>query len=144
MTTAQHLAAIDLLRSRPFPAERGRSDLGDSGPGYHLAALHTAADGMAVRREAAVEQYEAECEALAGALSGRWGEAQLISLWSASVRSAAGEDVAAPWDELSHSAASVYLWRVESHWIAVGLSRRAADDPLPYQLLAVVTEIDPP
>ena len=38
---AQHLATIDLLRARPFPAQRGRQAAVVRGPGYHLAELAT-------------------------------------------------------------------------------------------------------
>ncbi|WP_347879791.1 hypothetical protein [Streptomyces sp. Tu 2975] len=78
MTTAQHLAAIDRLRCREFPAQRGRSEFGDSGPGYHLAELRTPADGLEAVERAdgrSREPYEAECEALVVALSSRWGRA---------------------------------------------------------------------
>ncbi|MGW0699963.1 hypothetical protein ACWD0A_11670 [Streptomyces sp. NPDC002867] len=144
MTTAQHLAAIDLLRGRAFPAVRGRSELGDSGPGYHLARLPPAgADGQecGVRQEEAAEQCRAECEALADALSTRWGQPQRVSLWSVSVRSIAGEEVPDPWEELGQVADDLHLWRVDGHWIAVGVARA---DEHRWELLAVVTETDPP
>ncbi|MBT2370013.1 hypothetical protein J7E88_33280 [Streptomyces sp. ISL-10] len=144
MTTAQHLAAIDLLRGRAFPARRGRSELGDSGPGYHLARLAPAVESphaCGIREEDAAEQCRAECEALADALSTRWGPPQRVSLWSVSMRSVAGEAIADPWDELSHLTDDVHLWHVDGHWIAVGV---ACADELRWELLAVITETDPP
>ncbi|MGW7469502.1 hypothetical protein ACWGJT_33760 [Streptomyces xantholiticus] len=145
MTTAQHLAAIDLLRGRAFPAQRARSELGDSGPGYHVAQLRTAADGLDpadLAADRAREMYEAECEALAVALSRRWGKGGRFALWSVSVRSIGGEEIPQPWDELSHCADDLHIWRVEDHWIAVGVSRAEGEDE--HRLLAVVTEVDPP
>ncbi|MFP1628487.1 hypothetical protein ACLB9X_25710 [Streptomyces sp. 5K101] len=144
MTTAQHLAAIDLLRGRAFPAQRGRSELGDSGPGFHLARLPTAAEEgqeCGMRQEEAGEQCDAEFEALADAVAIRWGEPQRVALWSVFVRSISGEDIPDPWEELSHLTDDLHLWRVDGHWIAVGVARA---DEHRWELLAVVTETDPP
>ncbi|MFF8845353.1 hypothetical protein ACF08N_21965 [Streptomyces sp. NPDC015127] len=144
MTTAQHLAAIDRLRGRAFPAVRGRSELGDSGPGYHFARLPPAgedAQECGIRQEEAAEQCRAECEALADALSTRWGQPHRISLWSVSVRSIAGEEVADPWEELGRLTDDLHLWRVDGRWIGVGVARA---DERRWELLAVVTETDPP
>ncbi|MFF3291359.1 hypothetical protein [Streptomyces sp. NPDC003023] len=149
MTTARHLAAIDRLRDRAFPAQRERSRLGDSGPGYHLARLPTPADGVAATdraagsaREAHREAYEAECEALVVALSRRWGEGQWFALWSVFIGSVCGEEIPQPWDELSHCVEDLRIWRAEGHWIAVGVSRSEGEDE--FRLIAVVTEVDPP
>ncbi|UYQ60867.1 hypothetical protein [Streptomyces peucetius] len=145
MTTAQHLAAIDLLRGRPFPAQRERSQLGDSGPGYHLARLRTPADGLDASDRTAGrsrEPYEAECEALVAALSSRWGQGQWFALWSVFIGSICGEEIPQPWEELSHCVEDLHMWRVGSHWTAVGVSRAEGEDE--YRLIAVVTDVDPP
>ncbi|MEU0374144.1 hypothetical protein ABZ070_28605 [Streptomyces sp. NPDC006283] len=145
MTTAQHLAAIDLLRGRAFPAQRDRSEFGDSGPGYHLATLPTPADGLAAVDRApdrSREPYEAECEALVVALSSRWGQPQWFALWSVFIGSICGEEIPQPWDELSHCAEDLHIWRVEDHWIAVGVARAEGEDE--HRLVAVVTDVDPP
>ncbi|MFG3499001.1 hypothetical protein [Streptomyces sp. NPDC047928] len=145
MTTARHLATIEVLRSRPFPAQRGRSDVGDSGPGYHVAELSTSEDFWeddGTRRELVEDQYEAERDALALLLTGRWGEPQVFSLWSLLRRGLDGEDIPEPWGSLSNSVPDVHLWRAEDRWIAVGVSQW--DKELPFQLLAAVTTTDPP
>lgn len=144
MTTARYLATIDLLRSRPFPGQRGRSEVGDSGPGYHIAELATSEDFWEDRSrlEAVAEQYEAERDALSALLAARWGEPQMFSLWSVFRRSADGEDIPEPWDSLSSHVPDLHLWRVDGCWIALGVSQW--DRELPFQLLAVVTEADPP
>ncbi|MBD0743939.1 hypothetical protein [Streptomyces sp. CBMA152] len=145
MTTARHLEVIDLLRVRDFPAERGRSGTITSGPGYHVAELSISEelwDDDGSRRLEAEEQYEAECEALAERLSDRWGAAQMFSLWSVLTRSMEGEEIAEPWDGLSNSVSYLHLWRVDGRWVAVGVSQW--DTELEFQLMAVVTEIDPP
>ncbi|MFI6693763.1 hypothetical protein ACIBLA_18790 [Streptomyces sp. NPDC050433] len=145
MSTAQHLATIDLLCARPFPAERIGSEAGTSGPGYHLAELASgegfwADDGT--RRVTEAEQYEAECAALASLLAARWGEAELVSLWSTRVRAGEGEEIPEPWRELSDGVGHAHLWRTGSRWVAVGVSWQGDDQP--FQLLVAVTEIDPP
>lgn len=145
MTTARHLATIDLLRSRPFPGQRGRSDAGDSGPGYHVAELSTSEDFWeddGTRRELVEEQYEAERDALAVVLGARWGEPHIFSLWSLQERGMEGEEIPEPWSVLAASVPDVHLWRAEERWIALGVSQW--DKELPFQLLAVVTEVDPP
>lgn len=145
MTTAQHLATIDLLRSREFPLLRGRSDVGTSGPGYHLAELSTSEefwedDGTG--RAEAEDQYAAECAALAQALSARWGQPQVFGLWSLLVRGTAGEEIPEPWNQLSGTLDHLHLWRVEERWLALGVAQWGRE--LPFQLVAAVTEIDPP
>lgn len=142
---AQHLATIDLLRARPFPARRGRHAETVSGPGYHLVELATSEefwedDGPG--RIAAGEQYEAECGALSALLAGRWGEPQLVSLGGALARGAEGERIPEPWHGLSGSVAYVDLWRAGHRWVAVGVSRPGP--LLPFQLLAAVTVDAPP
>ncbi|MGW2561515.1 hypothetical protein ACWCXB_20110 [Streptomyces sp. NPDC001514] len=145
MTIARHLATIDLLRARPFPAEPGRSDVGDSGPGFHMAELSRSEDFWEDRSrwEIVEEQYEAEREALALLLSERWGEAQVFGLGSLLARSIEdGEEIPEPWGTLSNSVPDVHLWRVDGRWVVLGVSQQ--DPELPFQLLAVVTETDPP
>jgi hypothetical protein len=141
MTTARHLEIIDLLRARGFPAERGPSDVGSEGPGFHIAELNgrfgDGADPDAdADREAEAEQRLAEQEGLLRGLTQRWGEPDLFSLASTRLRVERDEEVPDPWRRLSEQMGWLHLWRIEDRWIAVGLSE--------FQLLAVVTEIDPP
>ncbi|CAM5641644.1 hypothetical protein SALBM135S_06415 [Streptomyces alboniger] len=53
-----------------------------------------------------------------------------------------GEDIPEPWAQLSSSVPDLHLWRVDSRWIALGVAQW--DKELPFQLLVVVTETDPP
>lgn len=145
MSTARHVATIDLLCARPFPAERTGSEVGTSGPGFHLAELAIgesfgAHDGSGRALEA--EQYEAECTALASVLTTRWGEPHLLSLWNTHVRATEGEEIPDPWRELSAGVGYVHLWRTKAHWLAIGIAQHGDDHPL--QLLATITETDPP
>ncbi|MCX4552466.1 hypothetical protein OG204_04445 [Streptomyces sp. NBC_01387] len=145
MTTAQYLAAIDLLRARPFPPRHGRSETGTSGPGYHVVALCTSEDFWdddGTRRPEVEDQYEAECESLAIALDERWGASQMFSLWSVLSRQTEGEDIPEPWSELCGTTPYLHLWKVEERWVALGVGQW--DQELQFQLIATVTEIDPP
>ncbi len=146
MSTARYLALIDLLRAQEFPAQRGRSDTGFSGPGYHTAELR-AADQLGDDDAAQVlemrEQCVAEHDALLAVLGAKWGEPQIFSLWSLLERSIAGEEIPAPWEELSAKFDSLHIWRADGRWIALGLALGEAEGPS-YELMAVVTEVDPP
>ncbi|MFE0172016.1 hypothetical protein ACFWZ2_06840 [Streptomyces sp. NPDC059002] len=151
MTTSQHLAAIDLLRSREFPGEHGRSERGSEGPGYHIAELLTSDsfwEDDGTRWHATEEQYEAERDALTVLLADRWGPPQRFSLASLFERTVAvdfgeaDEAIPEPWAQLSSCVPDLHLWQVDGRWIALGVAQW--DRELPFQLLAVVTETDPP
>ncbi|QIY69601.1 hypothetical protein HEP84_10910 [Streptomyces sp. RLB1-33] len=147
MTSAQHLATILRLCSEDFPREHGRSDVGDAGPGYHIAELATSEefwedDGTA--REETAEQYEADRDGLSVLLTHRWGPPQVFSLSSVLDRTMDGEDIPEPWGVVSGHVPDVHLWKATGHdrWVALGVSQW--DKEWPFQLLAVITEIDPP
>ncbi|MFJ7959051.1 hypothetical protein ACIQ62_22485 [Streptomyces sp. NPDC096319] len=145
MTTAGHLATIDLLRTRPFPARPERSGPVDSGPGFHVGELATSEDFWeddGTRRFLVEEQYEAEREGLAALLTARWGPPREVSLWSVLERSMDGEEMPEPWSTLSCHTPDVWLWRAEGRWTGLGVSQW--DKELPFQLLAVITDVDPP
>ena len=147
MTTAQHLATIDLLRSRDFPAEHGRSDVGTAGPGYHIAELATSDDFWeddGTQREETETQYEFDRDGLSERLAGRWGRPDVFSLASLFDRATDGEEIPEPWGTLSSHVPDVHLWKEDGQdrWVALGVSQW--DKELPFQLLAVVTEVDPP
>ncbi|GAA2812632.1 hypothetical protein [Streptomyces showdoensis] len=127
MTLDRHLAALDLLRDRPF---------GDRA--HHLAELAIGdTPGGAVDAEGA----DAERTALAGLLAARWGPPDRLGLGSLLLRAERGERMAEPWGLLSTSVPDVELWRAEGRWIALGLVGAAEDA---YRLLVCVTEVDPP
>lgn len=145
MFTADHVATVELLCAREFPAQQARSGSVVSGPGYHWAELSTSEsfwedDGS--RRDEAEAQYEAECDAVALILGGRWGEPQTFGLGSLFERSCEGEDIPEPWNRLSNSVPYLHLWHVEGRWIGLGVSQW--DTELEFQLVAVITETDPP
>ncbi|MFJ6354566.1 hypothetical protein ACIQKB_34580 [Streptomyces sp. NPDC092046] len=127
MPLDRHLAALDLMRARPF---------GDRA--HHVAEL---APGDAPRDPATAERAEAERTALAGLLAARWGPPDRFGLGSLLLRAERGERIPEPWDLLSSSVPDVELWRVEGRWIALGLLGAAEDA---YRLLVCVTDVDPP
>ncbi|MCJ1675923.1 hypothetical protein MTF65_00805 [Streptomyces sp. APSN-46.1] len=144
MTTAEHLDTIDRLRTRDFPEVPGRSDVGTSGPGYHLAELGGSrwyGDEDAADRIAGEEQVAAEFEALTHRLGERWGEPDTFSLGSLRLRPEQGE-VPQPWREIGDTSAHLNLWRAGDRWIALYEARWGADHSP--QLMAAVTVVDPP
>jgi hypothetical protein len=141
------LATIDLLCARDFPAEHGRTDVGTGGPAYHSAELQTSGDFWeddGTEREETEAQYECDRDGLGERLTERWGAPDVISLESTFERAQDGEDIPEPWASLSSHVPNVQLWRrpKTGRWIALGVSQW--DKELPFQLLATVTEIDPP
>ncbi|MFC9947769.1 hypothetical protein [Streptomyces pratensis] len=145
MTTAHHLRLIDGMRIKDFPTARVPSGSGVSGPGYHTALLlsedgHEEGDG-ADQLERRV-QCLAEHDALLTLLTLRWGEPQVVSLWSAQERMTAGEAIAEPWAEPVAGCDYLQLWRAEGRWIAVVLYQE--DDGPACELGVLVTVVDPP
>jgi len=147
MDIARCLDTVDLLCTRDFPREHGSTDAGPGGPGYLVAALETSDDFWdddGTRREETEEQYEADRDGLTERLTDRWGPPQHISLARTLERSMDGEDIPRPWAWLSQHVPDVQLWRHpgSARWVALGVSQW--DRELPFELLALVTEIDPP
>ncbi|MBL1082938.1 hypothetical protein JK359_13255 [Streptomyces actinomycinicus] len=147
MDIAKCLTLIDLLCAREFPAAHGRTEHGESGPGYHIAALQTSGDFWeddGTAREETAEQYEADRDGLAERLTERWGPAQYFSLYGVLRRGTEGEHIEEPWAGLSNHIPDVQLWRVpeRDRWVVLGVSQWAGE--LPFQLLGIVTETDPP
>ena len=147
MNITHSLATIGLLCTRDFPAEHGRTDVGTGGPGYHIAELQTSGDFWeddGTEREGTEAQYEIDRDGLGERLIERWGAPDVFSLARAFERSQDGEDIPEPWASLSAHVPDVQLWKepLTSRWIALGVSQW--DRELPFQLLAVITEMDPP
>ncbi|MCB5181419.1 hypothetical protein [Streptomyces antimicrobicus] len=144
MTTAEHLETIDRLRTRDFPDVRGRSEVGVSGPGYHLAELGGSrwyGDEDAADRVAGEDQVSAEYDALQQRLEERWGRADSFTVMSLRLR-ALTEELPEPWRQVCGTTEQVDLWRVEERWVALYEARWGADHSP--QLTAVVTVVDPP
>jgi hypothetical protein len=148
MTIDQHLATIDRLCAREFPEQRGRSDVGFGGPGFHIAEL-TASLGLlgtgdGAARERTAEDLDAWKEAIAQRLNDRWGQGQRWGMLTVGVRRARGEEIPQPWALLGDLVHEVYLWQADGtgRWVALGVAERDETDEI--RLLAVVTDTDPP
>lgn len=136
MDIARGLATVDLLSVRELPAQ-----------GYLVAELQTSGDFHGEDRSAweeTEEQYEADRDGITERLTDRWGPPHLVSLASTLERSMDGEDISEPWASLSAHVPDLHLWQLPGtpRWIALGVSQWDAE--LPFQLLLVVTETDPP
>ncbi|MFD8999672.1 hypothetical protein ACFV0T_01575 [Streptomyces sp. NPDC059582] len=147
MDIARFLATIDLLCVRDFPAAHGRTDVGTGGPGYLIAELQTSDDFWeddGTRREETGTQYEYDRDGLTERLTARWGPPHRVSLASVLDRTLGEEDIPEPWAALSGHVPDLHLWRPAGteRWLALGVSQW--DKELSFQLLAVVTEVDPP
>ncbi|WP_217169647.1 hypothetical protein [Streptomyces sp. AC512_CC834] len=146
MDIARHLALIDELCFRPFPAQHGPSDDGAAAPGHFTAVLessHGLRGGDPAERAVTVEQYEKVRDALYGRLSPRWGESAPWNLQTVLLRTER-EEIPEPWAALSARARVAYLWEAEGtgRWVAVAVADRDGTDEV--QLLAVVTREAPP
>ncbi len=147
MDIAGYLSVIDLLCAREFPVARSRTEHGESGPGYHMAELQASCEFWeddGTEREETATQYEADRDGLGAWITERWGRPQAFSLYSILDRTMDGEDVEEPWATLSGHVPDVHLWKSAEtgRWVALGVSQW--DKELPFQLLAVVTQTDPP
>lgn len=144
MSTVDHAAAVERLSARAFPPRDGRDGAVVSGPHHHWAQLAAdrCATGAAGRWDELTDQYEAERDALVGVLTDRWGAAQPVGLWSLLERARRGEDIPEPWHTLSLTEPCADLWRRAGRWTAVAVLRWRAEQEV--QLVAVVTETDPP
>ncbi|MFI8950431.1 hypothetical protein ACIGO6_28390 [Streptomyces sp. NPDC053750] len=146
MNIAQHIAVIDELCFRPFPAEHGPSDGGAGGPGHFVAVLETShglRGGGQGERAVTVEQYEKGRDALHELLAPRWGATDPWNLQTVLLRTER-EEIPEPWAGLSARARVAYLWEAEGtgRWVAVAVADRDEADEV--QLLAVVTWTAPP
>jgi hypothetical protein len=135
------LAVVDLLCTRDFPAERGRTDVGEGGPGYFITPL--GASTWANGEELAEDLYAYEI-AMAERLSMRWGEPLRWGTVTIGERIARGEEIPEPWALLSALADDLRTWKAThaDRWVTVAAADREAE--VPSQLLLVVTDIDPP
>jgi hypothetical protein len=147
MDIANHLAVIDRLCAREFPAQHGRSESGTAGPGYVTVALETSHGtrvGHAWARERTAADFQAYREAIAERLHDRWDRQPPWGQLTVRLRLGRGEEIPEPWAALSLLTDELDVWQVAEtgRWIAVGVADR--DDADEIRLLATVTETPPP
>ncbi|MGP2440285.1 hypothetical protein [Streptomyces sp. JW3] len=138
MDIARHIALIDELCFRPFPA----------GHGHHLVVL-SGSRGLRggadpAERAVTVDQYEKERDAVDALLTERWGESEILSLLTVLLRTERAGEIPEPWAELSARARVAYLWEVAGtgRWVALAVADRDTADEV--RLLAAVTREAPP
>ncbi|MET7479845.1 hypothetical protein ABZT17_36555 [Streptomyces sp. NPDC005648] len=136
MDIAQHIALLDELCLRPFPAEHG----------HHLAVLessHGLRGGDCAERAVTAEQYRKVRDAIFERVAPRWGETDPWNLQTVLLRTER-EEIPEPWASLSARADTAHLWEIvgTGRWVAVAVADRDRTDEV--QLVAVVTETDPP
>ena len=137
MDIAKDLALIDLLCSREFPAEHGRSDIGMGGPGYHMVPLGP--DNW----ESPDDCYAYEA-AMAERFTTRWGRMARWGTGTLGERTERGEDIPDPWALLGALAYELRAWEVKGtgRWAILAVADRN-DEEQP-RLWAAVTEVNPP
>ncbi|MEU6575719.1 hypothetical protein [Streptomyces sp. NPDC046805] len=148
MDIARHLAMIDRLCAKEFPAENARwGSCTAGGPGYWTTELETSRGLCAAAawvRERTAEDFHAYREAIAQRLNARWGERPPWGQLTVRVRMGRGEAIPEPWATLSLYADELDVWQVDDtgHWVAVGVADRDRRDEI--RLLVTVTEVEPP
>jgi hypothetical protein len=147
MDIARALARIELLCSQDLTRKHGGPGSGSGGPGHATVALATSGEFWEADPadwERAEEQFDAYRDGLSERLATRWGRPHLVGLAGVFERAQGEEEIPEPWDGLSSHVPDLHLWRVpgRDRWLALGVSQW--DRELPFQLLAVVTDVDPP
>ncbi|MFH0517764.1 hypothetical protein ACHBTE_11355 [Streptomyces sp. M41] len=137
MDVAKDLALTDLLCTRDFPTERGRTDFATGGPGYFMVELGAGS----WRSPDDLYAYEA---ALIQRFDERWGEGSRWGSVTLQERGARGEEIAEPWAVLGIRADDLRTWdaRGTGRWVNLGVADR--DPEAEPELLLMVTDMDPP
>ncbi|MFI0772175.1 hypothetical protein ACH4TQ_46015 [Streptomyces sp. NPDC021218] len=140
-STADHVATIEQLRARDFPAQRAADGRVASGPGFHVADLRVSEefwDADLTRVEEVLEEFKAELSVLVQVLTLRWGAPDVLDLTDSLERSAMGEPVPPPLDTLCGYVPELSIWRLEGRWVGLGVGQ--GDRELPFQLLVAIGE----
>ncbi|WP_432253806.1 hypothetical protein [Streptomyces sp. HNM1019] len=140
-STADHVATIDHLRARDFPARPTADGRVESGPGFHIADLRVSEDFWDAdlsRVEEVLEEFEAELSALDRVLTSRWGAPDVLDLTDSPERSAMGDPVPPPLDTLCGYVPELRVWRVNGRWVGLGVGQ--GDRESPFQLLVAMGE----
>ncbi|MGW6500123.1 hypothetical protein [Nonomuraea angiospora] len=148
MTTEDRLSTVDDLLARPFPSEEERTVPArgtweghhSSGRRHHMCVLKASRDFWDDRSEDVVEAAEEEIaaafEALATALTSRWGGPEVVDL-----RPYLENEIPAPEPigELCQLSGEMFVWHPGAgRWVALAVGQ--ADSEFPILLLAAVGE----
>ncbi|MFI0445742.1 hypothetical protein [Actinomadura sp. 6N118] len=131
-----HLARIDELLTTPFPTEEGWHGQRFSGPRHHVLVLRASQDFWDDRSEeiveAAEELIDTDLRAVAGELTQRWGEPEVVDLMTY-LEVPAPEPVA----KLSMLTSTMMRWRPPGErWLALAVGQE--DSEFPIELIAAV------
>lgn len=134
MDIAKDLATIYRLCAQEFPA----------GQGYFLVELETGPVPPDGSRERTADDVQAYLQGIAQRLNDRWAEQLPWGQLTVRERVGRGEEIPEPWATLALRTDVLNVWQAEDtgRWIALGVADR--DDQDEIQLLAAVTEMDPP
>jgi hypothetical protein len=138
-STEDYVRRVDDALRLPF-SDIEQSDMdGRSGPGYHRITLHRRHDFWAdadLGLPPAEVELGAELEAVAGALTTRWGQPEIVSLTS--------RTPPAP-PSIAHFffASWMRIWRPPATPRFVALVLEEGDEDLPYELIVAVGETGP-
>lgn len=137
-----HLAAVDDLLSRPFPAQELRPGANSwGGPGFHLCVLRESQDFWDDRDEELVEastrELEADLTAMEASLTTRWGNPEAVAL-EPYLHCDPHHDAPEPLLFLSNVASTLQVWQLpgSDRWLALTIGQ--ADPEFPLQLIAAV------
>ncbi|MEU6720590.1 hypothetical protein ABZ897_54835 [Nonomuraea sp. NPDC046802] len=147
MSTEDRLAIVDGLLARPFPREEEQAGptgtwegYRSSGHGYHVCVLKASQDFWDDRSadvvEAAENEIDAAFEALATALTMRWGQPEVVDLWP---YLESESPVPEPLNQLCQLSDKMLVWHPDvGRWVALLVGQ--ADREFPIQLLAATSE----
>jgi hypothetical protein len=140
----QWLQRIDSALHQAFRTARQRTDDGFTGRDFHVVTLHASRDFWDWADLELIDDTWADMElaldALAAALTFRWGTPDDVELWPYLQSLAAGEagEAPEPISLLSMSTSEMRVWRPPGHDRYVALALGQQDKELPIELLAAV------
>ncbi|GAA4631994.1 hypothetical protein GCM10023196_063580 [Actinoallomurus vinaceus] len=137
------LRRLDELLAVPFPESEPGTDDASSGTNWHLCVLHETRDFWdpvpQEEMDTVVREITTMQDTLAAALTGRWGEPEIVDGYEWTQTGFAGTRVPTALDTLAWGD-GLSIWRHPDLGRRVGLTVIQSDKELPLQLYAVVWE----
>ncbi|MEY2233025.1 MULTISPECIES: hypothetical protein [Streptomyces] len=139
---ARYLPIIDETAVRPFPPVDLDDGAGHGGPDHLVRVLRRSQDFWDDEYHAALHRAEeemgAELDALAAALTVRWGDPLVVDLWSYLIADDDGKGTPEPIGYLCQNATEMRVWPLPGGGRWIGLTVGQHDTELPLELLAAV------
>ncbi|MFF4393106.1 MULTISPECIES: hypothetical protein [unclassified Streptomyces] len=140
---ARYLPIIDEMITGPCPATDFEDGTGYGSPTHVVRVLRTSQDFWDDEYHKALQQADAEMsaalDALATALTVRWGDPLVVDLWSYLTAGYEGRRGPELIERLSQNAGSLQAWPVPDAGRWIGLTVGQHDTELPLELTAVVS-----